>query len=932
MSAWAPWFAPAFWRGNPQAAAAALFLEGVALRGALRAAAAALEGVACWGVLQGAMRRRGLPVQGRHAAAALEGVLSASAVAPRLASLAAAAVARQGLALRSVLRAAPVRGALRAASVALRRGPRAAAAALLGLLGRGRRATVPPWGAMRAAAVWPAAAASAGCFASVEGARRRPGLLGRRGWRATAAFWGAMRAAAALLPAAAASADCFTSVAHFEHCCCQASPDCWVHTTTLSAERCCSHLVQHCPRAASPPAAAAGLPEGGVCAGETCAAAEAEEVGRASRPRDDGPGCWELQVYSRTHCCDRRFAPPNSRCFDTLAAASLGGPAAGPAVQTVNVHLTPYGAGGAPASPAPGAGPATRDVGTQTEPEEPAPRSAPAAPTRAPRAARVEAWAYAVWASPAAQDLVGVHCGARRAWDAIAGRTGGYRYFRSDRFRRFASEDEAVAGYLAEEDVFDTGEGEVDDPGAWFEQATPQYVDSVDSDYEVTVAALRVRADTLSTVAVAPSGRLDTVYEAMLLPAWDRAGTPLDGQLLSAEIMETPSALVRRFASAPPAEGEAGGGPTRKAAPPFDALPQQAAGLQPAGQTAGPQLQGAPAGSGGREEQLMALLSQKTSLLGALAQSSGCQPDTLSFLADGGRDDGLGENAGMRLGGARGAAALELFCRQVQGAPRAISAMARRNRQLNMTGAASEEGTSGSTRNYFARNVPFGQARSSAFLVFGMAEVFDLMERGAWHAAEAQLALLLCASEQAALREWRWTSAWLLTHLPEPPWTSIRQAPARGQIRPMSRLASLEWVAAAIGYTKDTLALEGAGRKLAPAPAPKTEEGGGKGGGSKRHCKASGAPPHERLVGGDNSMDVGIRWGFGLIRRLRGLRTAFGAFVRSSMHAAGAQEHMWVNAIVLALSHLHLGETRSCPPRARAGGLSAPLSLRWRPG
>ncbi|CAK0802386.1 unnamed protein product, partial [Prorocentrum cordatum] len=29
--------------------------------------------------------------------------------------------------------------------------------------------------------------------------------------------------------------------------------------------------------------------------------------------------------------------------------------------------------------------------------------------------------------------------------------------------------------------------------------------------------------------------------------------------------------------------------------------------------------------------------------------------------------------------------------------------------------------------------------------------------------------------------------------------------------------------------------------------------------------------------------------------------------------------HMWVNAVVLALSHLYLGESRSCPPRARAG-------------
>ena len=131
-----------------------------------------------------------------------------------------------------------------------------------------------------------------------------------------------------------------------------------------------------------------------------------------------------------------------------------------------------------------------------------------------------------------------------------------------------------------EEEAFDTGHGEPEYPEEWLTHAQPQYVlastlmpapaaggvagefecltlkDSVDSDYEVTVAALRVRADALSTVAVVPSGRLDTAYEAMQLPAWDRVGAPLDGQLISAEIMETPSALVRRFAAAPPADGQ----------------------------------------------------------------------------------------------------------------------------------------------------------------------------------------------------------------------------------------------------------------------------------------------------------------------------------------------------------------------------------------
>ncbi|CAK0817411.1 unnamed protein product, partial [Prorocentrum cordatum] len=253
----------------------------------------------------------------------------------------------------------------------------------------------------------------------------------------------------------------------------------------------------------------------------------------------------------------------------------------------------------------------------------------------------------------------------------------------------------------------------------------------------------------------------------------------------------------------------------------------------------------APAGADKRAELLTTLLAQQATSMGAPTQSGGRLPDALPLRAGDWRDDELGESTGMRLGGARGAAALRPFRRQVQSSPQAAPVMARRDCQLNMTGAASEAGMSDSM----------------------------------------------------------------------------------------------------IGYAKDTRASGDAGRKLASAAAPRAEGGGEKGGSSRR------------LVGGSNSMDVGIRWGFGLIRRLRGLRTAFGAFVRSSMHAAGSQEvatpaagllpcpppfgwaagapprgvrarrrwlcthvgHMWVNAVVLALSHLHLGESRSCPPRARAG-------------
>ncbi|CAK0861636.1 unnamed protein product, partial [Prorocentrum cordatum] len=174
---------------------------------------------------------------------------------------------------------------------------------------------------------------------------------------------------------------------------------------------------------------------------------------------------WMLASLSAAAASARSRRAPAASFAGADAALSSAAP--GPAVQTVNVHLAPCGAGGSPAGAAPSAGPATRDAGAQTGPEEPAPRPPLAAPPRAPRAARAEC--------PAAPDLAGAHCGARRAWGAIARRIGGHRSFRGDRLRRCASEDEALAGYLAEEgNAIDTGEEEDEDLNAWVACATTQ--------------------------------------------------------------------------------------------------------------------------------------------------------------------------------------------------------------------------------------------------------------------------------------------------------------------------------------------------------------------------------------------------------------------------------------------------------------------------
>ncbi len=97
----------------------------------------------------------------------------------------------------------------------------------------------------------------------------------------------------------------------------------------------------------------------------------------------------------------------------------------------------------------------------------------------------------------------------------------------------------------------------------------------------------------------------------------------------------------------------------------------------------------------------------------------------------------------------------------------------RKARDAALTGTAAVDGVINTYRGYFTSEVPFGKVRTAAYLVFGLCEVVDLMESGKGQAAHATALLLLAASEQAALHDWHWPPAWLLTHLPEPPFTRI---------------------------------------------------------------------------------------------------------------------------------------------------------------
>ena len=151
-----------------------------------------------------------------------------------------------------------------------------------------------------------------------------------------------------------------------------------------------------------------------------------------------------------------------------------------------------------------------------------------------------------------------------------------------------------------------------------------------------------------------------------------------------------------------------------------------------------------------------------------------------------------------------------------------------------------------SARAYVAFSIPFGYHRVLGSLGWGLATAWDELSDGNVESALATLSLLLVAIEQAALDDGSWSLAWLLTLLPEPPWATMNRRPDTNALRPFSRLADTQWIAAAISYIRDvekiresrarpsgTASSSGAqaGKTETPAQAKTkgTPKGGGKG-------------------------------------------------------------------------------------------------------
>ena len=129
-----------------------------------------------------------------------------------------------------------------------------------------------------------------------------------------------------------------------------------------------------------------------------------------------------------------------------------------------------------------------------------------------------------------------------------------------------------------------------------------------------------------------------------------------------------------------------------------------------------------------------------------------------------------------------------------------------------------------STRAYLVQEVPFNGAVTASHFMFGLGEIFDNMERGNWHQAEALVAMLLVSGEQAAMNNWKWHHAAKLTMVPDPPFHSLISVPGTSLSEPVSHLADPAWMATAMAYAKELAIFKESSRDSQPRRAPPNQD------------------------------------------------------------------------------------------------------------
>ena len=115
-----------------------------------------------------------------------------------------------------------------------------------------------------------------------------------------------------------------------------------------------------------------------------------------------------------------------------------------------------------------------------------------------------------------------------------------------------------------------------------------------------------------------------------------------------------------------------------------------------------------------------------------------------------------------------------------------------------------EEPGSALALHYINECVPVGKQKTLGYFLFGLAAIHKAFMEDEPDKAKLLVLLMLMAGDQYALDE-NWTTAWKLTGMRHPPWStwSAQDLATMRRQHQASALADRSWVAAMIGAIKD---------------------------------------------------------------------------------------------------------------------------------
>eukprot|EP00971_Amphidinium_carterae_P202182 4011649-Amphidinium_carterae.1 len=204
---------------------------------------------------------------------------------------------------------------------------------------------------------------------------------------------------------------------------------------------------------------------------------------------------------------------------------------------------------------------------------------------------------------------------------------------------------------------------------------------------------------------------------------------------------------------------------------------------------------------------ISSLLQMQHALLSKLSAAPREGVGAIGHILSGGEDDA----SGLKLPGAKGAAAREAFREEVKKNPTGIAESVQNNLQQVLVAqpliASAPQMVS--MRAYYTQVTPFGNSKTLAHVAFAVATLFDLLSSGREQDIQHALGLtaLLCAAiDQVAIDGGSWVVASQLLCLPEPPWSHIQRK--SDATHPFTPLADARWIAAILGYLKDVEAVK----------------------------------------------------------------------------------------------------------------------------